>query len=91
MQTTLRIQDDLYREAKTEAAREGVTLTSFLESALRMRLGRGQPKGSGKPHPFPVYVPDRPFPLSSEELKRLAQDDELRHDLRKLGIEPGEA
>ena len=38
MQTTLRIRDDLYRQAKVEAAREGVTLTRFLESALQMRL-----------------------------------------------------
>ena len=91
MQTTLRIQDDLYREAKMEAAREGITLTSFLESALRMRLNRGRDNVPGKPHPFPVYVPDRPFPLSSEELKRFTQDDELRHDLRQLGFEPAES
>jgi hypothetical protein len=38
MHTTLRIRDDLYRQAKVEAAREGVTLTRFLESALQMRL-----------------------------------------------------
>lgn len=41
MQTTLRIRDDLYRKAKVEAAREGLTLTRFLESALQMRLLRG--------------------------------------------------
>ena len=42
MQTTLRIRDDLYRQAKVEAAREGVTLTRFLESALQMRLSSEQ-------------------------------------------------
>ena len=34
MQTTLRIDDDIFREAKAEAARAGVTLTKFIEDAL---------------------------------------------------------
>ena len=38
MQTTLRIDDALYREAKAEAARHGVTITRFIEDALRQRL-----------------------------------------------------
>lgn len=90
MQTTLRIQDDIYREAKAEAAREGISMTRFLESALRMRLGRSldAPKG---PHPFPVYVPDRPLAFSTAELKEIASDDELLYDMRKLGMEAGDA
>jgi hypothetical protein len=39
MQTTLRVDPALYRDAKAAAAREGVTLTRFIESALQMRLG----------------------------------------------------
>ena len=35
MQTTLRIEDSTYREAKMEAARRGMTLTRFIESALQ--------------------------------------------------------
>jgi hypothetical protein len=38
MQTTLRIDDGLYRQAKAEAARQGITLTRFIEEALRLRL-----------------------------------------------------
>jgi hypothetical protein len=38
MQTTLRIDDTIYREAKAEAAREGMTLTRFIEEALSQRL-----------------------------------------------------
>jgi hypothetical protein len=34
MQTTLRINDDIFREAKAEAARAGITLTQFIEQAL---------------------------------------------------------
>ena len=43
MQTTLRIDDATYREAKAEAARLGLTLTHFIEEALRQRIsGRGE-------------------------------------------------
>ncbi len=38
MQTTLRVDSSLYRDAKSAAAREGVTLTRFIESALQLRL-----------------------------------------------------
>jgi hypothetical protein len=41
MQTTLRINDAVYRDAKAEAARRGVTLTRFIEDALRERIGNG--------------------------------------------------
>lgn len=41
MQTTLRIDDAIYREAKAEAAREGITLTRFIEEALRLRIESG--------------------------------------------------
>lgn len=40
MQTTLRINDEIYREAKAEAAREGITLTRFIEQALQDRINR---------------------------------------------------
>jgi len=38
MQTTLRLDDDLYRQAKARAATLGISLTKFLEEALRERL-----------------------------------------------------
>ncbi len=87
MQTTLRIDDQLYREAKAEAAREGITLTRFLEGALRMKLGKASPATPGKPHPFPVYIPEKPLNLTHKEIKRIDQEEQLRHDLKKLGIE----
>lgn len=40
MQTTLRIDDEVYRIAKAEAARRGETLTRFIEQALRERIER---------------------------------------------------
>ncbi len=38
MQTTLRLNDQVYRDAKAEAARLGVTLTQFIEDALEERI-----------------------------------------------------
>jgi hypothetical protein len=38
MQTTLRIDDQIFRTAKAEAARLGVTLTRFIEEALHERI-----------------------------------------------------
>ena len=44
MQTTLRIDDSLYREARAGAAREGITITRFIEEALQLRIsGKGRP------------------------------------------------
>jgi hypothetical protein len=40
MATTLRINEALFREAKAEAARMGMTLTRFIEDSLRQKLGR---------------------------------------------------
>lgn len=54
MQTTLRIDDEIFREAKAKAAREGISLTRFIEDALRLRL---RSAGSRKPSlkPLPVF------------------------------------
>jgi hypothetical protein len=38
MQTTLRVDDALYREAKAKAASLGISLTQFLEEAIRAKL-----------------------------------------------------
>ena len=40
MQTTLRIDDEIYRAAKSQAASQGSTLTRFSEEALRERIAR---------------------------------------------------
>lgn len=41
MLTSLRIDDDLYRQAKASAARQGLTITKFLDQALRLQLAGG--------------------------------------------------
>jgi len=38
MQTTLRLDDAIYRAAKAEAAKRGLTLTKFIETALQSQI-----------------------------------------------------
>jgi hypothetical protein len=40
MQTTLRIDNEVYRAAKAQAASRGETITRFIEQALRERIAR---------------------------------------------------
>jgi hypothetical protein len=86
MQTTLRIDDDLYREAKAEAARQGTTLTRFLEEGLRLRL-QGEAIQKPKPYSFPVFSSGVADSRTWEELKLMAEKDELIHYREKLGLQ----
>jgi hypothetical protein len=83
MQTTLRISDDIYREAKAEAAREGLTLTRFLEEGLRLRLKTAR---APRTFSFRVYDPGTPCQFSDADIRRIADEEQEKHDLAKLGI-----
>src|SRR5688572_2608689 len=48
MRTTVDLDDFLLREAKVVARQNGVTLTSFIEDALRERLARRREAQAGK-------------------------------------------
>jgi len=85
MQTTLRIDDRLYREAKAEAAREGVSLTRFLEEGLRLRLEK-KPATAAAPHTFRVFEATKPASPDWDTIRRLADEDQEAHDLAKLGL-----
>lgn len=82
MQTTLRIDDQLYREAKSVAAREGITLTRFLEDSIRIRLEQSSPSVAGE---WNLRICDgiNPFP-TPEKMKEILENDQLDCDLRKL-------
>ncbi|PZA05871.1 MULTISPECIES: hypothetical protein [unclassified Meiothermus] len=75
------MDDELYRRAKAEAARQGITLTQFLEEALRLRL-QYHP---GKPVKLPTFDSGKVFDFAPERLKELIQSSDLAYDLHKLG------
>ena len=85
MQTTLRIDDHLYREAKAEAARAGVSLTRFLEEGLRLQLEKKMPP-SATAHTFRTYSAGKPDPRTWEEIRQVADEEQQAHDLAKLGL-----
>jgi hypothetical protein len=86
MQTTLRIDDKLFREAKAEAARQGTTLTRFLEEGLRLRL-QGKAIQEPKPYLFPVFSTGITDSRTCEEIKQIAENDELIYYRDKLGLQ----
>ena len=51
MKTTLNIDDQVLRNAKQQAAREGITLTALVEEALRARLLEAPAKTAYRFHP----------------------------------------
>lgn len=85
MQTTLRIPDELYRKAKAEAAREGITLTRFLAEGLRLRINQKTSKPI-RPHVFRVYDPGIPCQFSDRDIRRIAAEEQEKHDFDKFGI-----
>ncbi len=85
MQTTLRIDDHLYREAKAEAAREGVSLTRFLEEGLRLRLEKKMVLPATS-HAFRTFAATKPDSRTWEEIRQVADEEQEAHDLAKLGL-----
>ena len=84
MQTTLRIDDQLYREAKSEAAREGLTLTRFLEEGLRLRLQKARTTLPRMPVHFRTYRKGEAFPLDDRQLKETANREQEAYDAKKF-------
>ena len=56
MQTTLRFDEELMRRIKAEAAQHGMTLTRYIEVALRERLRRRRPSGRRGPRKIKLPV-----------------------------------
>ncbi len=55
MRTTIRMDDDLLRQAKEHAARTGTTLTRVIEDAVRQLLARRRVNQVREPVRLPTY------------------------------------
>ena len=80
MQTTLRLRDDVFREAKAEAAREGMTLTRFLEDALMLRIRFGRQAAAAPASHLPVFDSGKRL-LASFDLPAAIQKADAGSDL----------
>jgi antitoxin component of RelBE/YafQ-DinJ toxin-antitoxin module len=85
MQTTLRIDDQLYREAKA-AAREGVTITRYIEKALQLKLKQKTLPSSVASIALPTFAANGGFPFSPEELKVLEQESQVQSDRARVSL-----
>jgi hypothetical protein len=54
MRTTVRLDDALLRQAKEEAAKRGGTLTSLIETGLRLTLAQSKPRQARPKISLPV-------------------------------------
>ncbi|HXO43148.1 MAG TPA: CopG family transcriptional regulator [Thermoanaerobaculia bacterium] len=55
MRTTIRLDDHLLAEAKERAARQGVTLATVIEQALRESFGNRQEHPPNRPVKLPTW------------------------------------
>lgn len=67
MRTTLNLSEALASEAKSRAAREGMTFTSFIEEALRDRLRKEMPTPVADPLPTFGAPVVRPFLIDIDD------------------------
>lgn len=84
MATTLRIAEELYREAKAAAARQGTTVTRFIEDALKLKLRQAGLPRRADDIQLPTFAGGTGFPFSPETLKSLARRTERAHDRSKV-------
>lgn len=96
MKTTLDLPDDLIREARIRAAREGKKLKDIMEQAIR--IGFGNPSSSRPPLPSFLKISPEGFPyiecgpnaqkLTAEDYIKIEQDAILEEDLQRVRIIP---
>jgi len=55
MRTTVRLDDELLKEAKIRAAEQGITLTQLIDESLRERLATRPRRMSVEPFQMPTY------------------------------------
>ena len=96
MQTTLRFEDRLLRDAKAAAAQEGLSLTKFIETTLRRHLYTKPPTSTGRPRRTRLPVSKakggwNPAFKTWASVKSFLAAEQLTEDLRKYGLTPPSA
>ena len=82
MQTTLRIDDEIYRRAKAKSGELGLSLTRFFEEAVEERLERLDERPTCKIE-LPVSSVSGPK-MSTEMFKRRLEQVETEDDLESI-------
>ena len=74
--TTLRIDGELYREIKVAAARRGMTVTRFVEEALRSKLRLADAPRKPEGIELPTFAAGKGFQFLPKALKKLARQSQ---------------
>lgn len=86
VRTTVRLDDELYRQVKMKAARAGRTVAEVIEDALRASLAASEHAPAGPLPPLPTFGTRGPLPgvdLTSNAATLAAMDDEVPADARR--------
>ena len=86
MRTTVRLDDELYRQAKVVAARSGRTVAEVIEDALRASLSRADAGPRTAIPPLPTFGVRGPLPgvdVTSNAGMLEAMDAEVPVDARR--------
>ena len=84
MRTTIRIDDELYRTVREQAARSGRTVGEIIEDAVRQALQR--PAATRPPEPLPTFRGSGVMPgidLTSNAALREAMDQDTAADAQR--------
>ncbi len=85
VRTTVRLDDELYRQAKMKAVSTGRTVAGVIEDALRVGLGVAEPL-AGPPPPLPTFGTRGSLPgvdLTSNAAVLATMDDDIAVDAKR--------
>lgn len=82
MRTTVDISDDVYRQAKAQAALRGIKFREFMEEALRLALAVPQQDNKPRRITFPLIPSDKPGTLTDEMVYQLEAESYMQEDLK---------
>jgi len=85
MRTTVEISDDLFRQAKSRAALEGIRLRDLVEKGLRQVLSAPTQPAKPKRLTFPLLHSRKPGALSTEAVLSAADQAQLDEDQQHGG------
>ena len=69
MRTTVDLPDDLFRQAKAQAALEGTPLRDLIETGVRLALAQRKPGRKPKRQRFPLHRSKKPGSLKAADFR----------------------
>ncbi len=84
MRATVEIPDELYQEAESKAAQEGIPVGDLIAQVLRLALGEARPIGRQR-IAFPLQHSARPGALSAGAVRAAEEAVAEQEDVARAG------